>query len=68
MKKGREFGAAALALDPNQAFASFAIAIADIDEANYDDACARLRAVIAIPRIGRVVCALAQNILGDALD
>ena len=68
MKKARAAGLKALALDPRQAFASFAVALADIDEGNFDDARRRLLDVIDIPNIGRIARALAQNILGDALD
>ena len=68
MKKAREAGLAALALDHRQAFASFAIALADIDEGDFEAARRRLLELMDIPNIGRTVRALAQNILGDALD
>lgn len=68
MQKARAFGVAALALDNTQAFASFAVAIADIDEGKFEAAIAELRAVTAIPRVGRVICAIADSIQGDALD
>ena len=68
MKKARAAGLEALALDHRQAFASFAVALADIDEGDFAEARRRLREFMDIPNIGRTVRALAQNILGDALD
>ncbi|MBV9570909.1 MAG: sulfotransferase [Alphaproteobacteria bacterium] len=68
MDKARKFGAMALSLDRTQAFASFAIAAADIDEGKYQDAHDRLRAVMAIPKIGRIIEAIGERMLGDALD
>lgn len=68
MKKARAAGLEALALDHRQAFASFAVALADIDEGNFEEARRRLLELMDIPNIGRTVRALAQNILGDALD
>jgi len=65
--KARAFGNIALSRDPTQAFASFAIAAADIADGNYEAATQRMRALIEMPRIGRVVRALAKRILGDAL-
>jgi len=57
----------ALAIDPTQAFACFALALADIEDGEHEVAIARLRALMAIPRIGRIVRATAQRIIGDAL-
>ncbi|HEX3942925.1 MAG TPA: sulfotransferase [Rhizomicrobium sp.] len=68
MEKGRAFGLSALKLDATQAFAAFAVALADIEQGHCKEAIARMRALMSVPRIGRIVCALAENIIGDALD
>lgn len=68
MESARRLGLAALALDRRQAFASLAVALADIDAKRFEDARMRLAETMAIPRVGRVVRALAQSMLGDALD
>src|SRR6185437_10134322 len=47
---------------------SFAVAAADIEEGKYEDAIGRLRALMMVPRIGRIICAMAERIIGDALD
>lgn len=68
MEKAREAGLRALALDRRQAFASFAVALADIDAGNPEAALKRLREVMAVPNVGKVIIALAENIMGDAFD
>jgi tetratricopeptide (TPR) repeat protein len=68
MARARRLGLAALALDRRQAFASFAVALADIEAGQFEDARLRLTETMAIPQIGRVVRALAESMLGDALD
>lgn len=68
MAGARTFGLRALAIDHRQAFASYAIALADIDDGNFADAQERMTELIDIPNIGRIARALAYSILGDALD
>jgi Flp pilus assembly protein TadD len=68
MAKARDFGRRALALDERQADAVFALALADMDEGKFEDARRRLVEIAAIANIGRVVCATADGMLGDALD
>ncbi|MBV9991452.1 MAG: sulfotransferase [Alphaproteobacteria bacterium] len=68
MVKAREAGLKALALDRRQAFASLAVALADIDAGAYEAARKRLEGVVAFPNVGRIMQALALNVMGDALD
>lgn len=67
MARAREFGLRALALDRRQPYAGFAVALADIEDRNFDRAEAQLVEIMNMPQIGRVVRAIARSILGDAL-
>jgi len=67
MARAREMGERALALDPAQSFASFAVALADIDAGQHRAAHDRLVDVIDRAPAASAVQAMAQSILGDAL-
>lgn len=68
MAKAREAGLKALALDRRQAFASLAVALAEIDAGDFKAAEKRMQDVVAFPNVGRIMQALALNVMGDALD
>jgi len=66
--EAREFGVRALAADPRQAFAGFALATADIAEKNYDQAEKRLQALAKDASTSTASRAVALSMLGDVSD
>jgi Flp pilus assembly protein TadD len=66
--EAREFGVRALAADPLQAFAGFALATADIAEKNYDQAEKRLQALAKDASTRTASRAVALSMLGDVSD
>jgi tetratricopeptide (TPR) repeat protein len=67
-KAARDYAARALAINPHVHAASLAIATADVAEKAYDAALARLRPLLDDPGITPVNRAMAQSLIGDALD
>jgi len=67
MATARDAGMKALARNPDQVMASFAVALADLDGKNFAEAEQRVRAVLGLAGAGGYVRAMAESILGDIL-
>ncbi len=67
-KEAREYGVRALKLDPRQVYATFALADVDIADRNFAAAEAALIPVSRDPKASPTSRAVAQSMIGDALD
>jgi tetratricopeptide (TPR) repeat protein len=67
-KAARDYATRALAIQPRLAAATLALATVDVAEKNFTAATARLRPLLAGPDLSPVNRAVAQSLLGDALD
>ncbi|HEY5237682.1 MAG TPA: sulfotransferase [Rhizomicrobium sp.] len=68
VKAARDYATRALALDARQASATLALAMADVDEKQFDQAMPRLNALLRDPTLSPVNRAIAQSLIGDCLD
>ena len=67
-KRARDYANRALAFDPRQAAAALALAMADVDEKQFDAAALRLAALLRDPAQSPINRAIAQSLMGDCLD
>jgi tetratricopeptide (TPR) repeat protein len=66
--EARGFAERARAIDPRHANANCTLAAADVEDGRFEEARQRLVGIIATPKLGRPIYALAHSILGDALN
>ncbi|HUJ03974.1 MAG TPA: sulfotransferase [Rhizomicrobium sp.] len=68
MQKAREYGERALRFNPNQPIATLAVAVADVEDRQYEAAQRRLVPVFRNPELSVLGRALANGLMGDTFD
>jgi tetratricopeptide (TPR) repeat protein len=68
MKKAREYAERALRYNPNQPIATLAVAVADVEDRQYEAAQRRLFPVFRNPELSVLGRALANGLVGDTFD
>lgn len=67
-RQARDYANRSLAFDPRQVAAALALAMADVDEKQFDAATSRLAALLRDPSLSPVNRAIAESLMGDCLD